>query len=413
MEDRRATPFFTCGTLAIPTAPRGTEMQRNKGQTYGMAQPSRPGPVTIHDVARRADVSIATVSRVLNNTPRGVGADLRRRVLRVVQKLDYRPNALARSLHQKHTHTLGLVIPDIANPYYSEITRGVEDVCRQSEYAVFICNTDRNPSTMAHYLQVLREKRVDAIIIGGGGTPGRRQFQALHDSSVPTLLIGRYDVALPAVRIDNLKGGWEAATHLIRLGHRRIAILSGPKNSTSMQDRIKGYRRALDEHELALPREWVLHGDLRPASAFSIAQHLLTTRPSPTGILVANDQMAVATIRAATKLGLCVPKDVSVVGFDNIELASYVTPGLTTMAIPLYQIGVAVAEDAMKLIAGTPGNKETWFYPELIVRESTGPPPDARKKGRGTLNPNISPPSSQRAQRKPGSEDPASDEGRK
>jgi LacI family transcriptional regulator len=351
-----------------------------------MTQPRRPGLVTIRDVARRAGVSIATVSRVLNNTPRGVAPALQRRVLRAAQKLDYRPNALARSLHQKHTHTLGLVIPDIANPYYAEITRGIEDVCRQSGYAVFICNTDRNPGTMAHYLQILREKRVDAIIIGGGGTHARRHSQILQGSSVPTLLIGRYDVDLPAVRIDNVKGAWEAATHLIRLGHRRIAILSGPKNSTSMHDRIKGYRRALNEHALALPREWLLYGDLRPASAFSLAQHLLTTRPAPTGILAANDQMAVATIRAATQLGIGVPKDVSVVGFDNIELASYITPRLTTMKIPLYQIGVAVAENAKSLIAGTPGNTETWFYPELIVRESTGPPPGARGRRRNTLN---------------------------
>lgn len=331
--------------------------------------------VTISDVARRAHVSIATVSRVLNNVPRGVRAALRRRVLRVAQELDFRPNALARSLHQKRTGTLGLLITDIANPYYAEITRGIEDVLRRHAYALFICNTDRNPDTMASYIETLREKRVDGIIIGGGGTPGRRHFQALHDRGVPAVLIGRYDVPLPAVRIDNLKGGWEAATHLIRLGHRRIAILSGPMTSTSIQDRMKGYRRALREHGLSLPKDWVVHGDLRPASALQLAERLLAARRRPTAILAANDQMAIATIRIALKLGLRVPEDLSVVGFDNIQLASYVSPALTTMGVPLYRIGVAAAETAIRLLAGSPGNEEAWFTPELILRESTGPPP--------------------------------------
>ena len=335
-----------------------------------------PGePVTIGEVARRAGVSIATVSRVLNNVPRGVGAVLRKRVLKAARELDYHPNALARSLHQKRTHTLGLLITDIANPYYAGITRGIEDVSRRHGYALFICNTDRDPAAMAHYIEVLREQRVDGIIIGGGGTPGRRHFQTLHDRGIPAVLIGRYDVPLPAVRIDNLKGGWEAATHLIRLGHRRIAILSGPDTSTSIQGRMKGYRRAMAEHGLSLPEGWVLGGDLRPASALELAGRLLTVRRRPTAILAANDQMAIATIRAAHQLGLRVPEDLSVVGFDNIELASYMSPALTTMGLPLYRMGVAAAETAIRLLAGTPGNEEAWFTPELIVRESTGPPP--------------------------------------
>lgn len=342
------------------------------GQQTGRHPPGEP--VTIADVARRAGVSIATVSRVLNNVPRGVGAALRKRVLKAAQELDFRPNALARSLHQKRTHTLGLLITDIANPYYAGITRGIEDVSRRLGYALFICNTDRDPTAMAHYIEVLREQRVDGIIIGGGGTPGRRHFQALHHRGIPAVLIGRYDVPLPAVRIDNLKGGWEAATHLIRLGHRRIAILSGPDTSTSIQDRMKGYQRAILEHGLSLPEGWILRGDLRPASALELAGRLLSARQRPTAILAANDQMAIATIRAALKLELRVPEDLSVVGFDNIELASYVSPALTTMGLPLYQMGVAAAEIAIRLLAGTSGKEEAWFTPELIVRESTGPP---------------------------------------
>ena len=347
-------------------------MERRQAQP--MRHPSKQ-PVTISEVARRAGVSIATVSRVLNQVPCHVKAEARKRVLRVVQQLDYRPNALARSLHQKRTHTLGILITDISNPYYGGIARGIEDVARQHGYALFVCNTDRRPDVMEHYIDVLRENRVDAIIIGGGGRPGRRHFQTLYQRSVPVVLIGRYDVPLPAVRVDNVKGGWEAATHLIHLGHRRIAILSGPATSTSIQDRMKGYRRALAEHRLSLPEHWMLEGDLRPAGALQLAERLLKARGRPSAILAANDQMAIAAIRAALKLGLRVPEDLSVVGFDNIELASYVSPALTTMGLPLHRMGVAAAEIAIGLLAGSACAEEAWFTPELIVRESTGPPP--------------------------------------
>jgi LacI family transcriptional regulator len=275
-----------------------------------------------------------------------------------------------------------VLITDIANPYYGEITRGIENVAREQGYAIFVCNTDRRPDLMAYYINALRENRVEAIIIGGGGTPGRRQFQALHDRGIAAVLIGRYDIPLPAVRIDNSKGGWEAGMHLARLGHRRIAVISGPPTSTSIQDRMKGYRRALAENGIELPAGWTVHGDLRPGSAIQLAQSLLAYRPRPTAILAANDQMAIATIRTALMLGLRVPKDLSVIGFDNIELASYVTPALTTLGVPLYRIGVAAAESAIRLLNGSPKHEEIWFSPELIVRESTGPPPTAEARGK-------------------------------
>jgi LacI family transcriptional regulator len=342
---------------------------------------------TIADVARRAGASIATVSRVLNKVPRGYRGDLRERVLKAAKELDYTPNALARGLLQKRTRTLGALITDIANPYYGEITRGIGEIARQSGYALFVCNTDRRPETMAHYIDVLRENRVDAVIIGGGGTTGRRHFQTLLSRGIPAVLIGRYDVPLPAVRIDNVKGGWEAANHLISLGHKAIAILSGPMTSTSIQDRMRGYRRALRQNGLTVPEKWVLNGDLRPGSALHLAESLLASNPRPTAILAANDQMAIAAIRAALTLGLRVPGDLSVVGFDNIELASYVNPTLTTMGVPLYQVGVAAAETAIRLLDGTPRVREAWFVPELIIRESTARPPELTHK---TKNPGVS-----------------------
>lgn len=333
--------------------------------------------VTIKEVARRAGVSIATVSRVANNVPHQVRAATRRRVLRAIRDLDFRPNALARSLHQNRTHTLGLVVPDVSNPYYAEVARGIEDVANQHGYSLFICNTDRKADSLDHHVTVLRDKRVDGIIIGGGGTLERRHFAALRNGRVKAVLIGRYGLNLPAIRTDNVKGGWEAATHLIRLGHRHIAVLAGPERSTTSADRLAGYRKAFEEHGLRLPGRWCVHGDLSPGSGLGVAAELMAAHPRPTAVLAVNDQMAIGAMRAILQRGLRVPQQVSVVGFDNIALASFVTPALTTMALPLHRMGAAAAETLLRVLAGAEKVEEVWFTPELVVREtSAGPSPD-------------------------------------
>jgi len=341
-------------------------------------RPQETTPVTIREVARRSGVSIATVSRVLNNVPGTVRDELQRRVRKAAQELDYRPNALARSLHQRRTHTIGLIITDIANPYYAGITRGIEAVSRKHGYALFFCNTDGRPSALAYYIDALRDNRVDAIIIGGGGTASRQQFQALHDRRIVAVLIGRYNVPLPAVRIDNVTGGWQAASHLLQLGHRRIAVLAVPTTSTGMRDRLRGICRAMAEQRIAFRKELLVRCGLPLASALQGAMLLMSKTPRPTAIIAANDQMAITAMHGVEKFGLRVPEDVSIVGFDNIELASYVRPALTTMGVPLYDIGVAAAETAIGLLTGMPVSKQTWLAPELIIRASTTRPPAAQ-----------------------------------
>lgn len=331
--------------------------------------------LTIEDVARAAGVSIATVSRVINDVPHRVGAVTRRRVLRAVRDLDFRPNALARSLHRGRTRTIGLILPDISNPYYAEITRGIEATGRSHGYALFICNTDRQPEAMAHHIQLCREHRVDGVIVAGGGTWGRAHLAGLAAHGMAAVLIGRHGVQLPGVRVDNVKGAYLAGQHLIRAGHRRIAIIAGPAASTTGADRLAGYRRALRDHDILLPARFVREGDLRPASGARAALALLRRRPRPTAILAANDQMAIGAMGAAQGVGLAVPGDVSVVGFDNIELASHVTPPLTTMALPLARIGAAAMEIMLRQLAEPKHAEEVWFVPELVVRNSSGPPP--------------------------------------
>lgn len=331
--------------------------------------------LTIEDVARAAGVSIATVSRVINDAPHRVGEAARRRVQQAVRDLDFRPNALARSLHRGRTRTIGLILPDISNPYYAEITRGIEAAARRHEYALFICNTDRRPEAMAHHIQLCREHRVDGVIVAGGGTWGRGHLAGLAAHGTAAVLIGRHGVRLPAVRVDNVKGAYLAAQHLIRAGHRRIAVIAGPAASTTGADRLAGYRRALRDHGIPLPAPFVRAGDLRPASGARAGLALLRRPPRPTAILAANDQMAIGAMGAAQGAGLAVPGDVSVVGFDNIELASHVSPPLTTMALPLARMGAAAMEIMLRRLADPHHAEEVCFVPELVARRSSGPPP--------------------------------------
>ncbi len=341
---------------------------------------SKSARATITQVAERAQVSIATVSRVLNNVPHQVSTATRRRVLRAIRELEFRPNALARSLHQRRTHTIGLIIPDISNAYYAEIARGIEEALSGQQYTLIACNTDRQVDRISSYLATLCEKQVDGIILGGGGTLNGRHMAAFQGCGVRTVLIGRYGVDLPAIRVDNVKGAWEAAQHVLTLGHRRIAILAGPNSSTTTADRLTGYRQACAEAGVRIPREWCLYGDLRPEFGREAADRLMAGKSRPTAILAINDQMAIGAMRAVHRLGLRVPEEVSVVGFDDIALASFVTPALTTMALPLHHMGVAAGEMILRALTGEPEPREVWFKPQLVVRESSAAPAVDRKR---------------------------------
>jgi DNA-binding LacI/PurR family transcriptional regulator len=345
------------------------------------AAPGRRRPPTIRDVARAARVSIATVSRALNHARYGVRAPVRQRVLKIAAALDYRPNALARGLLRHRTQTLGLLITDIANSFFAEITRGVADTCRQHGYSLLIGNTDRNPATRDEYVDVLREKRVDGVLVMAGGTPGPQPFDALARQGIPVVVIGRFEAPVPALRVDNVRGGRMAATHLLQLGHRQIGIILGFRDSTTSADMLKGHRQAFAEHGLPVRRDWVVYGDARAATGLELADRLLRGRPRPTALLTVNDQTAIGAIRAALNLGLRVPGDVSVVGFDGIQLASFTSPALTTLRLPLHQMGVRAAEMLLRLGRGETVDKEVWVVPELTVRESTGPCPSPATAG--------------------------------
>ena len=303
---------------------------------------------TILDVALKAKVSIATISRVVNNSPHKVNRVTRKKVLKVIRELDYRPNALAKGLLMKKTMTIGVIIPDISNPYYAEIVRGIQDIADHYGYAILLLNTDRNQDRIIKHIYFLREKSADGIIFSGGVIHGEKVLSSLRELRERVVVIGRHKVDFPAVLIDNMGGAAKATQHLIGLRHKRIGYIGGPDKSISSRDRLSGYKNALIEHGLGVDKNLIRKGDFTPRSGYLSARDLIQ-KERLTAIFAANDQMAFGAIRAAKELGLHVPEDLAVVGFDNIPFSSYFEPSLTTVEIPKYQIGAAAMEMMVNL----------------------------------------------------------------
>jgi LacI family transcriptional regulator len=325
----------------------------------------------ILDVALKANVSIATVSRVVNNSDHKVNPATREKVLAAISELDYRPNALAKGLLMKKTMTIGIIIPDISNPYYAEIVRGIQDTADRAGYAVMLHNTDGKQERIIRYIYLLREKSVDGVIFCGGIINGYETLSILKELKERVVVVGRHEVDFPAVMVDNMGGATQAIQHLIDLGHRRIGCIGGPDGSTTAADRLTGYRNALAQNGMALNEHLVKRGSWSPESGYLLARQLLERSERPTAILCANDQMAFGAIKAARELGLNVPKDLAVVGFDNVPPGSYFDPPLTTVEIPMYDIGTASMRMLMDLLSGEPFEKLRLFNTRLLVRGST------------------------------------------
>lgn len=326
--------------------------------------------INITDVALKAGVSIATVSRVLNNSDHKVNPATRQKVLGVIKELDYRPNALAKGLLMKKTMTVGIIIPDISNSYYAEIVRGIQDMADQSGYAIILLNTDRNQDRIIKHIYFLREKAADGIIFSGGVIHAEKVLSSLKELRERVVVIGRHQVDFSAVVIDDKGGAAKATQHLIELGHRRIGFIGGPDKSNSARDRLSGYKSALTQSRYPIKTNLIRKGDFTPRSGYLAAKELIQ-RERPTAIFAANDQMALGAIRAIKEQNLKVPDDLSVVGFDDIPVSSYFDPPLTTVEIPKYHIGAVAMEMLMNLISKKNAEKLRWFHTQLLIRNST------------------------------------------
>ena len=330
----------------------------------------------MRDVAERAGVSVTSVSHVINHTRR-VSDDLRQRVLLAMEELGYQPNALARSLRRKETHTLGVIVPNSADPFFGEVTRGVEDTCFERGYNIILCNSDSDLAKELHYSNVLSEKRVDGILFLAAGGKSTEHIHSLQNQGTPLVVVDRHvpDLTLDVVLVNNAWGGWLATRHLIDLGHRHIGCITGPSDLTLSAERVTGYRRALQEAGLSIDENLVVKGDFQFESGYRAALHFLGLRPPPTAIFANNDLMAVGVINAALKLGCAVPADLSVVGFDDVPLASFIYPLLTTVAQPKYDMGVVATTMLLERINNPDmPPRQTLLETQLIVRDSTAPP---------------------------------------
>lgn len=329
---------------------------------------------SLQDVARQADVSIATVSRVLNKSGKVVPAT-REIVEAALRKLNYRPSRVARRLRMKNgrAHLVGLIIPDIQNPFYAEIARGVEDVASNSNYAVLLCNSDESAEKEQFYLTVMAEESVDGIILPPFGESDAAVVETIRNGT-PVVCVDR-SLKKPKtdlVEVDNYQGAFDATTHLLERGHKRIGLIEGRADVSTNRQRRQGYVDALRRAGVPMREEYCLEGDFKQESGRALTHELLRLRRPPTALFVLNSLMAVGALAALHQLRLAVPQDVAVVGFDDLPWAEALNPPLTAVRQPAYAVG----RKAMELLLGRIGVPErapikVRLLPELIVRGSS------------------------------------------
>ena len=306
------------------------------------------------------------------NETRFVSEELRARVLEAMEELSYQPSAVARSLRRKETQTIGMMVPDSSNPFFAEVARGIEDTSFDQGYSVILCNSDGDMEKEQFYINVLVEKRVDGIIfVAAGGSA--QHIRSLLERDMPLVIVDREiaGVEVDSVLTDNLQGGYLATQHLIELGHRRIGCITGPSDLTPSAERVLGYKRALAEYNLVVNEDLILKGDFQYESGYQAAREFLTMNEPPTAVFACNDLMAVGAVSGVRRNGRRVPWDLAVVGFDDIALASFTNPPLTTVAQPKHEMGVLAAQMLMERIKDkTMPPRRRLLETTLVVRES-------------------------------------------
>ncbi len=329
-----------------------------------------PNRITMADVAREAGVSLMTVSRVINNKSQ-VSAATRQRVLSIVEQLGYRPSGIARGLATRRTGTLGLVVPDVANPFFADVARGAEHQAYTKGYNVFLCNTAEDPEREIAVLQLLDEKRVDGVVLCSSRLEDE-DLRALLGRHPAVVLVNRQleRTNAGAVLIDDETGGQAATQHLLQSGHRAVGFLAGPPTSRSGRQRAQGYRAALGVAGLPYEPAWVRHCSPVVEGGQKAARELLNACPGLTALFCYNDLVAVGALQACADLGRQVPADLAIAGFDDILLSALVSPPLTTCRVPRRELGVQSMRSLLDQIGGCLENEPIVLQPELIIRAS-------------------------------------------
>lgn len=328
--------------------------------------------VTIYEVAEEAGVSIATVSKVINNTG-NMREETRERVMKTIKELDYHPNLMASALTGKGTQTLGLLVPDISNPFFSAMARHIEDCAHDHGMSVIMCSMDDDIDKEKKYIELLQRKQVDGFIIAST-FHDKELIKGLIKKGIPIVMLAYDDDSLDAsiVTVDDFKGGYEAASHLYSNGHRNIAVIAEYTNSSDL--RIYGFRVALEargitfnEHSIFKTTASIENGK----TCFKLIQQQIDN-DSPTAIFACNDLLAIGVIQGATERGMQIPRDLAIIGFDNTILATTTVPGLTTISQPIADMAERTVEILINTIEKKNSvKKRVLFNPELIVRGTT------------------------------------------
>ena len=330
-------------------------------------------PVSLTNVAEIAGVSIATASRILNGVDYPVKDRTRQKVLKAAKELGYRPNLIARSLRLEQTHTIGIIVENILSPFIPPIIRGIQERLRQNDYFCITLNSNWDPAIETEAIERLDMRQIDGIIFIESYLRSSDQVSALIDK--PHLFVHRLFNSLGDNSIvpDDRYGARIAVKHLIELGHRRIAFINGPEDWDAATNRLAGYQEELAAWKIAFDPTLVKQGDWQVQSGYAAAQQWLATRKRPTAVFAANDLMALGVTYAAQELGLKIPEDIAVVGYDDRDFAGFVRPALTTVQMPSEKMGHIAAESLLSLIRGEiKAVESTLVRGNLVVRQSCG-----------------------------------------
>lgn len=337
-------------------------------------------PVTIRELADAAGVSIATVSRVLNNKPHPVGEATRRRILKLADEMGYRPNLAARSLRTERSSTIGIITDNIDSAHTTMMVRGIQDRVKEDGYICVVISADWDPQNEREAIRELASRAIDGIIFAE--TWHRSAHEILALSNKPFVFVHRqFPSEHPySVTPDEVYGARLATGHLVGLGHRRIGYINGPVEFYASADRLRGYQEELAAHGIAYDPALATRGDWQVESGYTAMLALLAANPQPTAVFAGNDLMAAGAMYAIFDAGLRVPHDIAVVGYDNREIARIFRPSMTTVTLPLYEMGQASAQVLLDLLAGKQEpHGEVKIRGRLIIRESCGAPPERRE----------------------------------
>lgn len=331
---------------------------------------------TIHDVAKRAGVGSITVSRVINNSGY-IRSETRERVQKAIAELGYVPNTLARSLRSRRTNTVALMVTDITNPFFTTLARGVEDAANEAGYTVFFCNTDESAEKEERYLKVLLQKQVDGLLL----VPTQKSMKTIQQilkHGTPVVVLDRRisDVEVDIVRCDSIQGAYDLTNYLVSLGHRQIGVMSGAVGVSTADDRVAGYQKALIENGIAVDERFIFRGGFTPDSGYVMTKQAICLPLRPTALIATNNFITIGAMKALQEVGMEVPEDMALAGFDDLPPAIVTFPFFTVVSQPAYEMGT----QAMRLLLKRLNEKEKDAFQEvilptqLIIRHSSGLP---------------------------------------